>query len=398
MDLIAAYGDEDDGPVAQLQPKVTVSKPVELAPYVNPDESERRLRFVSPYVRELAYNPKVEAMLAPVQGPVDPNARKTLAAEMNTPTGYVEAASMHPTIFNDQFHMFASRKYAYDPSGPAMVNGQPMLIGKVENAAKPEHEQDKERKNFMKQKRKKQGDVTNPTEFLGPWAPYEEEKLPPIKYPGYVEGAEGPAPEGAETAAGPEVAPKVTKAAAAAAAAAAGSDEEPLTDAAKKAKLFEPPEDRRAREKEEMRAKSHADQSEREKQLAMSEDVGAKTVLHIANTRDYLGRTFMVPPSDLKNKPHDCYVPKKVVHTFSGHTKGVSVRHCHLCTNRPHETDRPRPSDFSPNTATCCSQAAWTTKSFCGTSITTTAAASAPTWGTRRASAMSTSTMTALAS
>ena len=99
--------------------------------------------------------PIVGCELAIDFGDVDPNARKTLAAEMNTPTGYVEAASMNPTVFNDQFHMFASRKFAYDPAGPAQVNGQPVLIGTVENAAKSEHEEQKERKNFMKQKRKK---------------------------------------------------------------------------------------------------------------------------------------------------------------------------------------------------------------------------------------------------
>lgn len=427
MELLAAYGDEDDGPIVPLQPKL-ISKSLELAPYVNPDQSERRLQYVNPHTKELAYNPRVDAMLAPIQGPVDPNARKTLAAEMNTPTGYIEAANLNPTVFNDQFHMFASRKFAHDPAGPAQIDGKPVLIGNVDNASKPDRVEEKERHAFMKQKRKQQGQVDNTTEFLGPWAPYEVKQLPPIKYPGYVEGTEGPQPEGAEApVSGPEVAPKVARVEKEK----GEEEEEEAEGAAAKpaANRFEPAEERRARERDEAKAKSEYARSEREKQLAIQEDIGAKTMLHIPDVRDYLGRTFMSPPSDLKNRPHDCYVPKKVVHTFSGHTKGISVRVPYLmfslvalCQWRWHSEcsflraalpslrstcgtleSHLSPTDvafsrssFSPSLVTFCSRAAWTTKSSYGTSTTTIVAAFAPTLATRKACAPWTLTTMAL--
>ena len=55
---------------------------------------------------------------------------------------------------------------------------------------------------------------------------------------------------------------------------------------------------------------------------------------------DYLGRTYMEPPSELKfETPEKCFIPKKCIHTWyaefcprslltrgrTGHTKGVSA-------------------------------------------------------------------------
>ena len=33
----------------------------------------------------------------------------------------------------------------------------------------------------------------------------------------------------------------------------------------------------------------------------------------------------MVPPSDLRPVDHTCYIAKKLVHTWTGHTKGVQI-------------------------------------------------------------------------
>lgn len=312
MELLAAYRDDDDGAAVPLQPKV-VSKSIELAPFVTPDEAERRLRYVNPHTKELAYNPRLDAVIAPIQGPIDPNSRKALGVEMNTLTGHVEETHVNPVVFNDQFHMFASRKYAHDPAAPALVDGKPVLIGDLRNASKPEAEQEKERHSFMKQKRKQKGDVADPTEYLGPWAPYEVKQLPPIKYPGYVEGSDAAAAaaeQGEAVVQGPQAPPPGTQ----------------LKEAEEEEEVVEEQPTKKAATSKTQEPKSAFDQTEREKQLAVAEDIGAKSVLHIPNVRDYQGRTFMVPPSDLKSRPHDCYVPKKVIHTFSGHTKGISVR------------------------------------------------------------------------
>ena len=50
-----------------------------------------------------------------------------------------------------------------------------------------------------------------------------------------------------------------------------------------------------------------------------------RTILHKKERYDYLGRTYLSPPSGLKITEHDCYLPKKRIHTWSGHTKPVST-------------------------------------------------------------------------
>lgn len=40
--------------------------------------------------------------------------------------------------------------------------------------------------------------------------------------------------------------------------------------------------------------------------------------------KDYLGRSFIDPPSHLKQNDHVCFIPKKLVHTYVGHTDGVN--------------------------------------------------------------------------
>lgn len=46
---------------------------------------------------------------------------------------------------------------------------------------------------------------------------------------------------------------------------------------------------------------------------------------HLDERYDYQGRTFLCPPSMLKPREHRCFVPKRVIHTYRGHTKAVSA-------------------------------------------------------------------------
>ena len=56
-----------------------------------------------------------------------------------------------------------------------------------------------------------------------------------------------------------------------------------------------------------------------------------KTTFHGKAEHDYLGRTFMSVPTDLEvnlqGEPgtQECFIPKRHIHTWSGHTKGVSA-------------------------------------------------------------------------
>ncbi|KAI8801807.1 WD40-repeat-containing domain protein [Cladochytrium replicatum] len=66
--------------------------------------------------------------------------------------------------------------------------------------------------------------------------------------------------------------------------------------------------------------------------LVEEEDDGnEKTIFHGKSTTDYLGRTYMHVPTDLDvdllAEPgiKEAYIPKRCIHTYTGHTKGVNA-------------------------------------------------------------------------
>jgi len=67
----------------------------------------------------------------------------------------------------------------------------------------------------------------------------------------------------------------------------------------------------------------------RRNRFAIKEEEEAKSQLHIDDPYDYLGRSFLHIPQDLNKNLRSteplekCFIPKKIIHTFSGHTKGI---------------------------------------------------------------------------
>jgi pre-mRNA-processing factor 17 len=49
------------------------------------------------------------------------------------------------------------------------------------------------------------------------------------------------------------------------------------------------------------------------------------SIFHLDQDIDYQGRSYLEPPPHLKNVDHACFIPKKLVHTYTGHTKPVQV-------------------------------------------------------------------------
>ena len=49
----------------------------------------------------------------------------------------------------------------------------------------------------------------------------------------------------------------------------------------------------------------------------------AKTIYHGTGAGSNRNKSFVEAPSYLRNKDHDCFIPKKWLHTWSGHDKGV---------------------------------------------------------------------------
>ena len=62
---------------------------------------------------------------------------------------------------------------------------------------------------------------------------------------------------------------------------------------------------------------------------------GEKSFFHGKEERNYAGESWLAPPKDRKKENDHCYAPKRLIHTWSGHTKGVQAirffpRHGHL--------------------------------------------------------------------
>jgi pre-mRNA-processing factor 17 len=177
-------------------------------------------------------------------------------------TGFVEQHYVDDTSFIDQYNAHNKRSYYFsDPSQQYSANIDAQITNNTSD----------------KVKRKKFGDASDVSDngFRGPWAGYEDE--------------EQPEPEEETT----EI-----------------EENKPTTkNTSQSEKKTEEPE-----------LKEELGPNGRPKQL-----VKARSIFHGDQFRDYLGRTFVDHPTDLKPTPHECFLPKRRIHTWSGHTKGVSA-------------------------------------------------------------------------
>lgn len=174
-------------------------------------------------------------------------------------TGYLEEVSIDPAKFDEQHRLFSSAGSALDPISGNVVTSR-------HGEGHPENKSAKAIKRELKLKRQRPGDAVR-GDYLGPWAGYE-----------------GPQAEVDET--------------------------DVLTEEQKNVlKILEENRQKRIEEIKE----------EENKPVT----VKAMAVFHGNLTRDYQDRKFLEPATDLKIGPHQCYLPKKCIHTWVGHSKGV---------------------------------------------------------------------------
>ena len=74
-----------------------------------------------------------------------------------------------------------------------------------------------------------------------------------------------------------------------------------------------------------------ADKAEKE----VAEGKGESSIFHGKAEADYQGRSWVEPRKAERKEPEACFLPKRQVHTWSGHTKGVNAirffpQHGHL--------------------------------------------------------------------
>lgn len=282
MDALTAYSSDDEQETDQQSGKTSEDVAshlkssvsldtlkskfqLDIAPIVQEKKYEKDVQrhLVDPTTKELKYNVKYDDMFAPEIGPMNPYKTKQQLAKKNTLAGYVEEANFSKFQFDNQQKTFTSYGYAMDPSseGEKYIGDLEKLN---ENSGKTVFEATKKRPGD-KRRREKPGDPEEIDGYLGPWAKFADEK----------------------TSAKPSEEQKV------------------ILD--------------QYEEKKEKRGKKD------------EEKIEEKTKAHIEDLYDYQGRPFLHIPNDSdtdfrsEDPPDKCFLPKKLMHTWSGHSKGVAA-------------------------------------------------------------------------
>ncbi|KAG2485153.1 hypothetical protein HYH03_016139 [Edaphochlamys debaryana] len=290
MDLLGAYGDEEEDqqvPESPTAAEVAASRPqlnlsVSAAPQVDTtgmvlygDKAQalgdvRKLQDAG--ARKVMYNLPYDDMHAAVMGPAHPYAKDGLAAGYkNHFVGHVEDAHMHPYHFEREYHNFHAMGFGEAPSGIGVV-GRPV-----------------------------DGDALE------------------------LEGAGGPSAFKRRKTTAETKAEKEAREARKAAEAAAFDPSQPFRLGERQpwaSKQAAAPADLTEEQKE------FIAQREAAKLEAAAGSVDAKgpsSFFHGKEEKDYQGRSWVLPPRDKKKESDVCFLPKRWVHTWSGHTKGVNA-------------------------------------------------------------------------
>ncbi|KAK6987368.1 pre-mRNA-processing factor 17 [Biomphalaria glabrata] len=240
------------------------------APAVVSNEDNLGLRHIDPKTKELKYNPKHDELFAPQVGPFNPFRTQQAKAVRNNLAGFAEPAHFSDFQFDNQRKTFTSYGFALDPSVDS-GNVIETFVGSessvLENHGKTVFETNASiEKDKKKRKREKNKDPSDIEGYLGPWAKYKDE----------------------ETVSRP-------------------SEEE-------------------QKELDEILAKRNKSGKQTEEKT-MEE----KSTLHVKDAYDYQGRSFLHPPQDVgvnlksEEPPEKCFLPKKLIHTWTGHTKGIAA-------------------------------------------------------------------------
>ncbi|XP_057336411.1 pre-mRNA-processing factor 17-like [Microplitis mediator] len=241
------------------------------APEVVPTDTGLCGRYIDSTMSVLHYNPRYEELFAPEVGPVNPFKTEQQRATKNILSGYVETAQINEFEFENQRRTFASYGYAVDPTINGSAEEGRTMIGSTDLAEKNGAKTVSERtisRPANKRKRHRNDDPQDIGGFLGSWGRFVDKK-------------------------------KVAK-----------------------------PTEEEAAELAVILAKRKS-KNKRGKQVE-EKPLEEKTVLHIKDPVDYQGRSFLHAPRDVgvnlrsDSPPAKCFLPKSQVHTWEGHTKGVS--------------------------------------------------------------------------
>ncbi|KAG6868554.1 hypothetical protein C0993_001250 [Termitomyces sp. T159_Od127] len=265
----------------RTEPSLISNEAPHAAPNVLSEDPLNQTSLVTrPTDTQMNVNIPFNDMILPVQGPQNPFGDRNRFLNQNALAGHVEEQSMTEHAFRAQHLTHSILGYSANPS---VDPNAPAILGSLESAQSNGYatidtlRATRSQRKELKRKRKTKGDlevVDGDGAYVGPWASWEGEE-PQTSFLAGVEVTE----EGAEEEEEEEEEPAVIK----------------------KAKP---------------------------KRGAVGQET---SVFHGKSMTDYQGRTYMSPPvAEAPNLlaeagSQDCFIPKVCIHTWTGHTQGVSV-------------------------------------------------------------------------
>jgi len=221
-------------------------------------------------------------MMLPIQGPENPFGDRNRFLNQNALAGHVEEQSMSEHAFRAQHLTHSILGYSANPS---MDPNAPAVLGSIENAEANNFatidtlRAPRNQKRELKRKRKQKGDldvVDGEDAYVGPWASWEGEE--PQQH--FLAGMEASGDGDKED----------------------DEDDEPTQEFVTR--------------KSKPKRGTHGQET---------------SIFHGKSMTDYQGRTYMSPPvAEAPNLlqeagSQDCFIPKVCIHTWTGHTQGISA-------------------------------------------------------------------------
>ncbi|CAA7258724.1 unnamed protein product [Cyclocybe aegerita] len=254
----------------------------DTAPHVLAEDPLNMTSLVTrPSDTQMNVNIPYQDMILPVQGPQNPFGDRNRFQNQNALAGHVEEQSMSEHAFRAQHLTHSILGYSANPS---VDPNAPAILGSVESAQANKFatidtlRATRSEKRELKRKRKNRGDlsvVDGEGAYAGPWASWEGEE----PHAHFLSGLEGTG----------------------------DGDEEEEEDEPEPTAIPRKAKPKRGAEGQET------------------------SVFHGKSLTDYQGRTYISPPvAEAPNLlqevgSQDCFIPKVCIHTWTGHTQGVSV-------------------------------------------------------------------------
>ncbi|KXN83639.1 Pre-mRNA-processing factor 17 [Leucoagaricus sp. SymC.cos] len=252
----------------------------DAAPHVLAEDPLKMTSLVTrPTDTQMNVNIPYKDMMLPLQGPENPFSDRNRFLNQNALAGHVEEQSMSEHAFRAQHLTHSILGYSANPS---VDPNAPAFLGSIEDAKANNFQTidnlraSRNERKKLKRKRENKGDlevVDGESAYVGPWASWKGEDNQVDFLAGITAGDEEEEEE----------------------------EEEEVDQTRKKAKP---------------------------KKGAVGQET---SVFHGTSMTDYQGRTYMSPP--VADAPQlsqeagsqDCFIPKVCIHTWTGHTQGVSV-------------------------------------------------------------------------